>query len=494
MKKQTLPALLVGAAALLLIGIAVGQLIARHREAEAPDTAPPLTGPITTDADTTDADTTDTDTTDTDTTDTDTTDADTTESDTTDADTTESDTTDADTTDADTTDADTTDTDTSESDTTEADTTDADTTDADTTQSDTTEADTTAADTTDADTTDAVTDPPHSHAPDGKIRWDDNTHWYVCTCGLSLREGGHYDTNKNGKCDVCGCPVAVETEPDVSGPALEGEKLEELLEPAKIILLRPEASGIRVHETADARLDYSHSEDGYVMVRTPASGTERMKVKIQGPATEYTYNLKPGEWTVFPLSDGSGSYRLTVFRNVSGNRYAAVLAHAFEASLRDEFAPFLRPNQYVNYENAHNTMNKAASLTAGISDTLKKVEAIYNFVTGTITYDYAKAATVASGYLPDLDRVLAEKKGICFDYAALMAGMLRSQGIACKLVVGYADSQYHAWISVWTPDQGWIDGAIFFDGVKWQRMDPTFASSGQGTGMDGVVYTSKYIY
>ena len=87
---------------------------------------------------------------------------------------------------------------------------------------------------------------------------------------------------------------------------------------------------------------------------------------------------------------------------------------------------------------------------------------------------------MTSGYLPKLDEVLAAQTGICFDYAALMTAMLRSQEVPCKLVVGYAGSVYHAWISVWTEENGWIDGAIFFDGNTWMRMDPTFASSGEG--------------
>ena len=50
--------------------------------------------------------------------------------------------------------------------------------------------------------------------------------------------------------------------------------------------------------------------------------------------------------------------------------------------------------------------------------------------------------------------LLEKKSGICFDYAALMTGMLRSQGVPCKLVVGYAGTVYHAWISVWTAEHG----------------------------------------
>ena len=105
-----------------------------------------------------------------------------------------------------------------------------------------------------------------------------------------------------------------------------------------------------------------------------------------------------------------------------------------------------------------------------------------------------------SGYLPELDKVLESKKGICFDYAALMAGILRSQNVPCKLVVGYAGKSYHAWISVYSEEYGWVNGAIYFDGENWQRMDPTFADSGNQSESimkyigDGSNYTAKYFY
>jgi hypothetical protein len=67
-------------------------------------------------------------------------------------------------------------------------------------------------------------------------------------------------------------------------------------------------------------------------------------------------------------------------------------------------------------------------------------------------------------------------------------------------VVGYAGKAYHAWISVWTEESGWVDGVIHFDGVTWKRMDPTFASSSKRSteimafiGND-VNYTVKYLY
>ena len=288
-------------------------------------------------------------------------------------------------------------------------------------------------------------------------------------------------------------PIPMETE------AAELELMAELPAPAEPIVLQAEASGTLVDACDEAEIDYSHTEDGYVMVRFTAQTQQRLKVLVKGPTTTYSYNLPQEEWTVFPLSDGSGSYRVGVYENTTGTKYATVLTAGFDVELEDEFTPFLRPNQYVDYSCAENVVTKGAELTAGLEDPLDKVTAIYHFVVSTLTYDREKAATVQSGYLPVLEEILESETGICFDYAALMAAMLRSQGIPCKLVVGYAGDVYHAWISVWTEETGWIDGVIFFDGQIWKRMDPTFASSGaeDQSIMDFIengTYTAKYLY
>jgi len=260
------------------------------------------------------------------------------------------------------------------------------------------------------------------------------------------------------------------------------------------------ASGTQVKESGSAVIDYSNAADGYVMVRYKAQTAQRLKAQVKGPTTTYTYNLTAGSWAAFPLSDGSGAYQVTVYQNVTGSKYAAVISMSTQVTLKDEFAPFLHANQYVNYDEAPNTVAKAQELIGGMTDPLRQVEAVYDFVVKGMTYDTALAATVRSGYLPVLDSVLEKKTGICFDYAALMTGMLRSQGVPCKLVVGYAGTAYHAWISVWSESSGWIDGVIWFDGAAWQRMDPTFASSAGSSDSimayigDGANYTAKYFY
>ena len=259
------------------------------------------------------------------------------------------------------------------------------------------------------------------------------------------------------------------------------------------------ASGELVKSCGEAVIDYSNTADGYVMVCCTAETDRRLKAQVKGPTATYTYNLTPEQWAALPLSDGSGTYQITLYKNAAGSKYAALLSLTAEVTLKDEFAPFLHSNQFVNFDGAPNAVARADALCLGFHD-LEKVAKVYDFVVKNMTYDRELAATVQSGYLPDLDRVLEKMSGICFDYAALMTGMLRSQGVPCKLVVGYAGDVYHAWISVWTAETGWIEGMVFFDGAHWQRMDPTFAASAKGDPAildfigDSSHYSAKYIY
>ena len=264
----------------------------------------------------------------------------------------------------------------------------------------------------------------------------------------------------------------------------------------------PVASGTLVNGNEKAIIDYSNTGDGYVMVKCQEATEKALKVLVVGPSTTtYTYSLKGnGEYEVYPLSDGNGSYTVTVYENVDGSKYATANTASFSVALKDEFAPFLRPNQYVNYNEKSVAVAKATELTGSVSDTVGKIGAIFDFVVGSLTYDEELAQNVKSGYLPDVDAVIAKGKGICFDYAAVMAAMLRSQGIPTKLIVGYTGEIYHAWINVYSEESGWMGSAIYFDGNDWKLTDPTFYQTGGGSESvkqyigDGSNYTAKYSY
>jgi len=253
--------------------------------------------------------------------------------------------------------------------------------------------------------------------------------------------------------------------------------------PAIPIVLMPVASGILTEENSKAVIDYSNTSDGYVMVKWLTNTTKQLRVQITGPSdVVYTYSIWPDStFNVLPLSDGNGSYLIRVFEQAEGTAYALALSLSVDVKLDDEFAPFLRPNQYVNFNESSDIVAKAASLVSADDSLLEKVAAVYYFIVNNFTYDMDFAEEVLAGhhkgYLPDLDAVLARQYGICFDYAAVMTGMLRSQGIPTKLVEGFAGEVHHAWISVFSEETGWIEQAVFFDGENWTLMDPTFASS-----------------
>ena len=84
-----------------------------------------------------------------------------------------------------------------------------------------------------------------------------------------------------------------------------------------------------------------------------------------------------------------------------------------------------------------------------------------------------------------------------YDYAAVMATMLRTQAIPTRLEVGYAGEEYHAWISTYIKDKGWINGIIEFDGTSWNMLDPTFASTSDSPKKfiaQKSDYITKYVY
>ncbi len=277
---------------------------------------------------------------------------------------------------------------------------------------------------------------------------------------------------------------------------------EETVEETQIptgVVLEPEAPGEQETRCDVAVVDYSNADDGYIMVNHFGESDSRLKVLLTGPTTTYKYDLPQGQWAVFPLSNGDGSYQAGVYRNTYGNKYALVMTANFSVTMEDPFGPFLRPNQFVNYQDAPDTVALGAQLCHGLESSLDKVAAVFDYVVENLTYDDEKAATVQTGYLPVPDEILASGKGICFDYAAVMTSMLRSQGIPCKLVVGYAGSAYHAWISVWVEEVGWIHGIIQFDGQVWKRMDPTFVSSAETQEaildfIENGSYIEKYCY
>ncbi|MCL2487281.1 MAG: transglutaminase-like domain-containing protein [Oscillospiraceae bacterium] len=265
-------------------------------------------------------------------------------------------------------------------------------------------------------------------------------------------------------------------------------------------VLVPTNPGILTESNASCVLDMSNASEGYVMITYTGS---RAKVAIQitkAGSDPYTYYSTPNKIETIPLTQGSGSYKVSILENVTGNTYSNVLTTNISANIGNALRPFLYPSQYVNFNASTQAVRKGTELAAGNASDLKILENIYNFITGNITYDYNKAASVQSGYLPNPDNTLSTKTGICFDYAVLMCTMLRTQGIPARLEIGYVGgATYHAWLSVYTAEKGWINSMIQFNSADWLRMDPTYAAGDKSASMASYIgnnanYKIKYMY
>ena len=257
------------------------------------------------------------------------------------------------------------------------------------------------------------------------------------------------------------------------------------------VVLTGQADGTVTYGSEGVTIDASHISEGYIMVSYTGTN-EKVKLQITGPdEVVYTYNLH-GDYETFPLTAGSGSYTVGVFENIEGTSYSTLFTQTIDVKIDDEFGPYLYANQYVNFNGDSKVVEKAEELSKPCNDDLEVIEQVYNYMISNFTYDYDKAESVQSGYLPDVDEVFEAQTGICFDYAAVMAAMLRSQRIPTRLEVGYAGDVYHAWISTYIEEQGWVNGIIQFDGKNWELMDPTFASTSSKP-KDFITNTDEYI-
>ena len=232
----------------------------------------------------------------------------------------------------------------------------------------------------------------------------------------------------------------------------------------------PEASGEVVFEENGVTVDASHTEDGYLMVKGFPSEV-RLKVQVTLGEETYTYDLnQEEEYEVYPLQMGNGTYRVQVFQQVEGTSYSPVYYTEVEVEMPDTDRVYLYPSQYVWYTNDKNAVKLSYDLCVDLTSDAEKVQRIYDYIVGLLSYDHEKAATVQKGYLPDVDATLRERKGICFDYSALFAAMLRAQDIPVRLAIGYVqpDNIYHAW------NQVYLDG-------EWVWMDATFGPTSSYT-------------
>ena len=209
----------------------------------------------------------------------------------------------------------------------------------------------------------------------------------------------------------------------------------------------PSAPGTVTETSGKLAVDLSNISEGYFMAAAPGGAAHRLKLRVEKDGMTLTYDLNvEGEYEVFPLQLGSGSYVVSLYENVGGKKYAQQGGTTVNVQLTREDAAFLYPNQYIHYTELSPLVEKAAELCGGLGE--KEIyDTVCAFVTSEFVYDYIRALTIPAGELPDADGAYEKRMGICQDLSAVTVGMLRTMGIPGRMIIGYADDQYHAWTS-----------------------------------------------
>lgn len=199
---------------------------------------------------------------------------------------------------------------------------------------------------------------------------------------------------------------------------------------------------------------------------------------------DYNYIINRDSKETFSLTCGNGEYRIGIYENIDDNRYRRIYEEDFRSTNISIDNIFTSSTFYVNYANAGEEFNKLLKLFQNSCMTKEEyIKTAYNWVSKNIDYDNKLANKInrseISVYRPDISRIVKEKNGICLDSSCIYAALLRANNIPARIVFGYANDVYHAWVEVY------MDG-------KWHLYDTTFSNDSSNT--KNILYTINYIY
>lgn len=232
----------------------------------------------------------------------------------------------------------------------------------------------------------------------------------------------------------------------------------------------------------------NHSEEeSYVYRGNPTTTEGELETRIwlrwgKGTYTVKVYDAISVYWDYSSVDgtksdDGSVTY---YGENVAGvNRYPNNPSVTFTVNnARDEDGTYLYPSNVIQCDDIA-IMNKAADLTAGLTDTNAKIKAIHDWIVTSKFYDYDSF----NGARKRQDAVAVMEYGMCVceGYANLTAALLRNCGIQVKYIV--STSINHGWneVNVGTSES-----------PDWRLLDSTWDDPSLDGNTDGGPYFVSY--
>lgn len=238
---------------------------------------------------------------------------------------------------------------------------------------------------------------------------------------------------------------------------------------------------IAVDASSNIAIDTKKANEG--VVRISYTGiNKKTKVMVEKGSAKYYYDLQKEE-DFFPLQLGQGSYTVSVLENTSGIQYKVMAKKSFKADITEENLVYLKSTQPILWSEDMAAIKLAGALTQDESNDEKIVQALYEYMINNISYDYNKMDKLSTNYTPDIDTILKDGKGICYDYSVLFGAMLRSRGIPAKLIKGYKNdiSVYHAW------------NEVYMNG-SWKIIDTTYDAMKNKTGTSYSMFKAQSDY
>lgn len=172
----------------------------------------------------------------------------------------------------------------------------------------------------------------------------------------------------------------------------------------------------------------------------------------------YYYPLT-NRFTTVPCVFGPASYAVIVLEKQDDGSYFGVFYEKFNLDVEEagtEVVPLYteQETEYVRWTNSA-FIEAAKSMTKDCKDSLEKIDECTKHVRSMV-YDFIKMVKngrVKNIPVPNLNECLTMKKGICWDMAPLLCGLLRANGFPAKLVVGTLNdgmfATAHCWVQVY---------------------------------------------
>lgn len=150
--------------------------------------------------------------------------------------------------------------------------------------------------------------------------------------------------------------------------------------------------------------------------------------------------------------------------HLEADAHPASMESLVEETLRPELFDFVYPSLFVNFDS--DNVQQARDILGEEKDAWQFARAVMNRVHGLFRYQPA-----VTNVHTTMQQALRLKQGVCQDFAHVMLGLCRAQGLPARYVSGYiyngpADQlkgaqATHAWVEVWIP------------GFNWVGLDPT---------------------